>query len=578
MTNINSSSRVCRRACGMALASIPPALTRCTGLTLGLLLVALTASCAERHAIGSVLTDEQVPESERFGGTVVIGIAADVVDINPLTAFFLSSQGMQQHLLFMPLVAYDEKFEPGPRLARSWDLDEAAGTLTFHLRDDVFWHDGVRTTAHDMQFTYERARDPGTAHPNVAQLKHYGEAEVLDSLTWRVRLRPHWQYLDVWTDLAPVPRHLLEHVRPEDLRRHSFSTTAPVGNGPFRFVERRQGVRWVFEANPGFPLELGGRPYLDRVVFRVIPEQTTLLTELLVRGIDFYYEAGIAQAERIQRGDGVRLLRAPGISWVYLGFNQRRPPFDDLRVRRALTIAIDREQIVGAVWGGFGPVANTTISPLFPHHDPTAGALLRHDPERALALLAEAGFRERGADGVLRDANGRPLRFTIKVPQGYQERHDAGQMIQSQLRRIGVDARLQSVEFNTLVAELRDQRDFDAVIIGWTPGFQNNDVSIFGCNDPAAFLGYCNARTEALLDSVMLIPGPAAAKPLWSRYQRLVAEELPMTFLLFPDRLNAAGDRLRGARPDARGAWVGIERWWLDPAMREEGEEPERSG
>jgi peptide/nickel transport system substrate-binding protein len=220
------------------------------------------------------------------------------------------------------------------------------------------------------------------------------------------------------------------------------------------------------------------------------------------------------------------------------------------------------------VWGGFGPVANNTISPLLPHHDPTAGALLRHDPERALALLAEAGFRERGADGVLRDASGRPLRFTIKVPQGYQERHDAGQKIQSQLRRIGVDVRLQSVEFNTLVAELRDQHDFDAVIIGWTQGFQNNDVSIFGCSDPSAFLGYCNPRTEALLDSVMAISDPAAARPLWSRYQQLVAEELPMTFLLFPDRLNAAGERLRAVRPDARGPWVGIERWWLDPARR----------
>jgi peptide/nickel transport system substrate-binding protein len=565
----DSFSELRRRARRVAATPLPAALpTRRVLVGLGLLLAAVGASCAERTAIGASLSDEQVPEADRYGGTAVIGIAADVVDINPLTAFFVSSQGMQQHLLFMPLVEYDEKFQPAPRLARSWELDEAAGTLTFHLRDDVFWHDGVRTSAYDVQFTYERARDPRTAHPNSAALKHYGEAEVLDSLTWRIRLRPHWEYLAPWIYLAPVPRHLLERIAPEDLRRHPFATSAPVGNGPFRFVEHRPGERWVFEANPDFPVELGGRPYLDRVVFRVIPEQTTLLTELLVGGIDFYYQAGIAQAGRIEGGGGVRLLRAPGISWVYLGFNQRRPPFDDVRVRRALTLAIDREQIVDAVWGGFGPVANGTISPLLAHHDPAAGTPLRHDPERALALLAEAGFRERGADGMLRDASGRPLRFTIKVPQGYQERQDAGQMIQAQLRRIGVDARLQSVEFNTLLAELLDQRDFDAVIIGWSPGLQNNDVTIFGCRDPSAFLGYCNPRTEALLDSVMAITDPAAAKPLWSRYQQLVAEELPMTFLLFPDGLHGAGDRLRGARPDARGAWIGIERWWLGPARR----------
>jgi peptide/nickel transport system substrate-binding protein len=537
-----------------------------------ILLLGTLSACVERAAEVSAFLDERVPEAAHYGGTAVIGITADVTDINPLTSQFVSSRLMQLHMLFMPLVGYDAQLRPVPRLARSWQLDEAAGTLTFHLRDDVFWHGGVRTTAHDMQFAYDRARDPRMAYPLTSNLDHYGDAVVVDSFTWRIRLVPHSEYLAAWYVLPPLPRHLLEAVPPAELARHPFSTRTPVGNGPFRFVERAQGQRWVFEANPDHPEELGGRPYLDRVAFRVIPEPTTLLTELLTGGVDFYYQVRPEQTERIAGSRNARVTSAPGISWVYLGFNQRRPPFDDVRVRRALTLAIDRRQILHAVLAGQGSVASSTISPFRPQHDASVGVKLVHDPEQARALLTEAGFTQRGVDGVLRGASGTPFRFTILVPQGYQDRQDIGQMVQADLRRIGVDVRLQTVEFNTLVARVAGLgRDFDAVIMGFNSGVRVDDVPIFACRSrdlPFAFTGYCSPETDALLDSVLAMPDLEAARPLWSRYQHRIAEELPMTFLLFPDELHAASSRLRGITPDARGAWVGIDRWWLGPAGR----------
>jgi peptide/nickel transport system substrate-binding protein len=395
---------------------------------------------------------------------------------------------------------------------------------------------------------------------------------VVDSFTWQVRLTPHAEYLAPLYDLPALPQHLLGHVPPAELARHPFSTRAPVGNGPFRFLQRLPGQRWVFEANPGFPEELGGRPYLDRVIFRVIPEPTTLLTELLTGRVDFYYQVRPDHAEQITRGRDTRLTNSPGLMWIYLGFNQRRAPFDDVRVRQALTLAIDRQQILLSVLRGYGSVASSTISPFRPHHDPSAGADLMHDPERARVLLAEAGFTERGENGVLRNASGTPFRFTIRIPHGYQERQDIGQLIQSDLRRIGVDARLETVEFNTLVSQMTARgRDFDAVVMGFNNGMSGNDLAIFACRDrdlPYGFFGYCDPETDALLDSVLAIPDREAARPLWSRYQHRLAEELPMTFLLFPDELHAASARLHGTAPDARGAWNGIGRWWIDPARR----------
>jgi peptide/nickel transport system substrate-binding protein len=531
----------------------------------------LAGACAEDRAAARPAAGERVPGSERYGGTLVIGGGADVTDVSPLTWKLQTALYMQQFLLFLPLLAYDERLQPVPRLARSWEVNADTTALTFHLRDDVHWHDGRRTSAHDLQFSYERARDPGTGYIYSGMFAPYGRAEVVDSFTWRVGLEPHAEFLDVWRVFAPVPRHVLEGVAPEDLARHPFATRSPVGNGPFRFVERVAGQRWVFEANPDFPAELGGRPYLDRVVYRVIPEPTTLLTELLTGGIDVYTRAPVEQAERIARDPGVRLVHYPDRAWTHVVWNHRRAPFGDARVRRALTLAVDRQAVVETARAGYGSVANSTVAPVFPQHDPAAGADLGFDPDRARALLAEAGLRDRDGDGVLEDPAGRPFRFTLEVPQGYPERRDAGEMVQADLRRIGVDARLRTTEFNSLLARLSDarRRDFDAVVLSWAPEYRIDDSELFACRKrdaPVAFTGYCDPATDALLDSIARTVDRARAQGLWSRYQHRIARDQPVTFLFFSEQLHGIGRRVQGAAPDARGYWVGIERWWIDPA------------
>src|SRR5690606_13489830 len=191
--------------------------------------------------------------------------------------------------------------------ARSWELNEDTSAITFHLRDDVYWHDGVKTTAYDLEFSYAMATTPETGYPNTAFWTHYGEGVAVDSFTFRVEMEPHADYMDPWRSFAPVPRHILEGVPPAELRNHPFSTQEPVGNGPFRFVSRTLGQNWVFEANEDFPEELGGRPYLDRLVYRFIPEPTSLLTELFTGSIDYYIARAADQAARAERHPNTRL-------------------------------------------------------------------------------------------------------------------------------------------------------------------------------------------------------------------------------------------------------------------------------
>jgi peptide/nickel transport system substrate-binding protein len=542
-----------------------------SGRWLSLVLAVLVAACDTGS--GGTEGFDDVPRAERYGGTAVVGIINDMPDVSPLTSTDHNAAQIQQFVLFMPLVTYDERFAPVPYLARSWELSSDSSFLTFHLRPDIFWHDGVQTTAHDLKFSYDLARDAETGFANSAFWTHYGDAEVLDSLTFRVAMRPHADYLDPWRAFAPVPRHVLEGVPPAELRTHSFSTAAPVGNGPFRFLSRQPGQNWVFGANERHPEELGGRPYLDRIVYRVISEPTTLLTELLTGRVDYYIQPTPEQAARIEASSGVRLHTFDDRAFVILGWNSRRPMFSDPRVRRALTMAIDRQEIIDGIGYGYGTVANSTVPPIFWQYDADAGADLGFDPDGARRLLEEAGWRDRNGDGIVQNERGEPFRFTTLTNHGNQERADILAKVQSDLRRVGIQMEPQIQEWGTLLSRINDveRRDFDAVLIGWVTEFRIDDTDLFHCdkrNEPYQWVGYCNPEVDRLLETLPTIVDRETARPLWREYQRMISRDQPYTFLYFQQRREGVAERLRGVDPDARGDWVGARDWWILPDRR----------
>jgi peptide/nickel transport system substrate-binding protein len=338
-------------------------------------------------------------------------------------------------------------------------------------------------------------------------------------------------------------------------------------------VSHPESQDWVFEANPQFPAELGGRPYLDRLVYRAIPEPTTLLTELLTGGIDYYIAPTSEQAEQIKQSDRARLTAFPARDYVYIAWNARRPLFQDARVRRALGMAINREGIINGVLGGAATPASATIPPFFWQFDSGAGADVRYDPEAAKRLLQEAGYTDRNGDGIVEDAQGRPFRFVIKSNQGNRIRNDIAQIVQSDLRKIGVEAQPQVLEWNTLVEQVTtpSKRDFDAVVFGFGTEFQVDDSGLFHCgkrNEPYHLSGYCDAEMDRLLDTLPRIVDRAAARPLWARYQRKIAMDQPITLLYFQQRREGVSARLRNVEPDARGDLVGVDRWYIVPGQR----------
>jgi peptide/nickel transport system substrate-binding protein len=547
-----------------------------------LILSVLLAAC-DGAGRGEVDLGVEVAEADRYGGTVVIGTYGDLQPMNRFISSDYNTNMIQREMLFMPLVKYDENLDPYPWLAERWDTVRVAPDsleLTFRLRHDIRWHDGEPTTAHDLAFTYQRLQDPQTGFPNPAYFEYYHpEAVLLDDHTIRFRLRAHAEFLEPWYLTPAMPRHLLEDASPSEMMNHPFGTQQPVGNGPFRFVRRTPGQEWVFEANPDFPEALGGRPYLDRVVWRYIPEQTTLLTETLTGRVDFYMGPNPEHAARIDAARDVDLHSFTFRQWVYIAWNTRLPQFRDARVRRALAMAIDRQQIVDGLVHGYGHIGRGTITPGHWAYDGEDDrTLIPYDPDGARALLAEAGWTP-GPDGILRDAGGTPFRFTLITNHGNETRKDILDYVQAQLRPVGVDVQPQLVEWVTMLAQLRGnlnpqgvrEREFDAVVSSWVDAFRKDDADQIhsrALNMPYQYVGYSHPTADRLIDTVAVLMDREEARPFWREYERFIVQESPYTVLYFPDRLAAVRTRVRDVEMDARGELINITRWWMGPEDR----------
>lgn len=545
------------------------------GRVAGLLAMTLAAACAgERRE--SARDQPATPKADRYGGTAVVAGLGELTALNEIVSADYDSDQVMASVLFTTLVQYDANLQPVPYLAERWDtvrLGENAVALTFHLRRDVRWHDGVPTTAHDVKFTFDRARDPAYAYPNPGFFTYYDSARVDDDYTITFFLQPHSEFMDVWRAVSPMPRHILGDVAPDEMRTHPFNTQQPVGNGPFRFVSHSGQDRWVFEANPDFPEGLGGRPYLDRLVYRVIPEESTLLTEFLTGHVDVNLLILPEHAGRIEANPGARLLSFPSRQGVFVAWNGRRPLFDSADVRRALAYAIDRRRIVDAVRSGYGIVAH---GPVPPFHWAYASDLdpLEHNPDSARALLDRAGWRDSDGDGVL-DRAGVRLAFEIKTNQNRQ-REDIIQLIQADLAAVGVEVRPRVMEWNAFLEDILRRRRFDAFLLGFVSEFRLDDSDLFACDRREGlyqFAYYCNPRVDSILARAPRLTRRADAIPLWREYQRIMIHDQPFSWLYYEVRPVGVRARLHDVTMDIRGTWINARDWWIAPRDRRDLEE-----
>lgn len=438
------------------------------------------------------------------GATVLYASGADLQSINPLLTLHPLARQVQRYVLLTTLARYDSALVPEPYLARGWTWSPDRRTLTFRLASDVRWHDGVPTTARDVRWTLDAARDPVVGYPRLSDLADLVSVAAPDDSTVVLTFAaPQARFPDVLTDLAVLPAHLLDTVPRDALRRAEWNQH-PVGNGPFRFVSHEPNRRWVFTANPDFPPALGGPPGLARFVLAVVDEPVTKLAALVDGELDV---AGIqpAHAAYVRRDPRLRVLDYPLLFTYGLVFNARRAPFDRADVRRAISNALDRRELVEGYVYGYGTPASGPVPP-----DIAARPVGFREAQRGDFELLTVG----SGDGVLE------------------------QMVQAQLARAGFRVTIRQLELSAFLDRLYGPaHDFDAAILG-IPG----DLG----------LGYL--RPLAALAGMAAPRDPAAA-------ERLFADSVPVAFLYHARGLQGMNRRVQGVRMDVRGELVTVHDW-----------------
>jgi peptide/nickel transport system substrate-binding protein len=495
--------------------------------------------------------------------TLIEGPANNVANIELADQLFLKLALLGPTLL----TAGDRNFVP--QLARSWNRRDSV-TLAFDLDPRAKWQDGVPVTARDVIFTFNRAKDPSIAPRLVDLLRHVTSvtAEGDRRVVFHYSHPYSEQLYDATFHVSPLPAHLLDSIPPQAVGRSSF-VTHPVGNGPYRLVRSVAGQFVELAANPDFFL---GKPKLERVIIRIAADADARVNLLLSGQADAMDNVPPPQdnLRRVAADSSLRLIPVPSPTVGYLLYNQRdptnpanpHPVLADVRVRRAITAALDRPLMLRVVFGSYAEVPYGPVSSLLwiRHGAPKPA---RQDLAEARRLLAAAGWRDSDGDAIL-DRQGRPLSLTLAYPLTSAIRKQMAQLIQEQLRPVGVRIELQQFEFPVWTERRTAGKfdiDFSSTSYDPSPSGLTQGWTCAGGTNVGKF---CDPRVDSLIERAILGKGDPART--WVAVLNQIEADAPATFLYAPAYVYAVRRRFRNVTISPASSWLLLREWSVDPA------------
>lgn len=524
---------------------------------------------------------------------VVMAIEGDIDSFNPLFAEDITA-GEINDLLFPGLVGSSFDTSTGmltytPLLARDWEFQNGHRDLVFHLNTGAHWSDGHPVTAHDVQASYQLYGDPevGSVRQDAVQnlrvwqgkpdIARSVEATNDSTVIFHFAQASPSQLFDA--GLPILPAHVFDTIPRKELRTHPFNRT-PIVSGPFLLKQWTPLEGIVLASNPTSLLPFPAK--LPQVVFRVLPDYRTRVSQLQSGEVDVVAGLRPEDASSLAGSNApVRIVSSPGRDYDFLGWNnidpvaynasggktiKPHPLFGSARVRRALTMAIDREQIVRAYLGKYGSVATGGISPIFRWAYNDTLKPLPFDPGRASALLEEEGWRDTDGDGIL-DKGGRKFSFSLKIPAGNQMRISVATVVQQQLRDIKIDMSIEQVERGTFWDNLT-ARKYDACLAGFSVPLQLQLEDLWGSDlakHPFNVTGFRNARVDAILAAARKCQNEIDSAPLWKEFQGIINDQQPCTMLFWIDAITGVNTRLAGTHIGILGTTQQAWEWHLEP-------------
>lgn len=495
------------------------------------------------------------------GGTAVIALGSDPDVLNSLIRRSASA-GFILDAMQDALADMGEDLAWHPRVASDWVIDPDRMSITYHLRPWV-WADGVPLTARDVVSSFLLFRNPAVGSPRSGQFNDVAAVTALDSATVRYTfVRPQPDPV-ARTFHALLPAHLTDALDPADVMNWDLNTR-PLSSGPFSLEKWDRGRTLSLVPNLLYPL---GRPWLDRVVFKIIPDQAGTVVALETGEVDFVDGLTPADAQRLRGNENLRIQSIGGRSYYYLMWNIRNPAFADPQTRRALSLALDRQRMIDTLLLGYGSPAVGPLAPVMWNFDSSLAAD-SCEPAEARRQLAAAGWSDPDGDGVL-DRDGVRLEFEILTKLGDPVRENGSVIIRENLKAVGAEIRVRVLELATGLDLLNEGR-FDAYFGSFNANLYGDPSGVVHSGRDGEFNKgfYANAEVDSLLDAALAITDRAAALPLWHQVQALLQQDQPSAYLFYPERLVGYNSRLQGVRPHLLSPYNNLGQWWIATSDR----------
>jgi peptide/nickel transport system substrate-binding protein len=477
---------------------------------------------------------------------VVEGGLADVVTLNPVLADDPTSLAVTE-LLFDRLLAVDpETGSIVPGLASSWQVSADGLTITFALRDDVLWHDGQPFSAADVEFTFKAIVNPAGRSPRQADFSLVEEFKAVGDTTFAVTLADaDCSILYDLGSVSIVPRHLLG----DDDIQTSFIAN-PVGTGPFLFGERVVGDHITLLRNPHY---WGKVPHLDAWTYKVIADEEALLAGLRAGQLDVI-PLPLNDLASVEAAGHFQIHHYPANEYYFIGYNFDHHILGDIRVRRALSQALDRQRLLDRILGDQGQLLDTGWLPTHWAHSQELAQDRPFDPAKAAQLLAEAGWVDNDGDGI-RDRDGEPLTLRLATNGENAVREAIAILVQQYYLAVGVAAEVELIKWGNFLEDIFTH-DFDVVVFSWPLALDPDGWQLWHSSESVLdsgfnFVSYHNSRVDELLLQGLRVPECEGARraAIYAEIATILAKDQPYAFLFAPYNLIAVNERVGGVAP-----------------------------
>ncbi|WP_262677821.1 ABC transporter substrate-binding protein [Paenibacillus sp. J5C2022] len=460
-------------------------------------------------------SDEKKPS---YGGEVVMVVPQDPDYLDPHMSAASGTLEMMFNV-FEGLLKSNEKGELQPAVASSYDISEDGLTYTFKLREGVKFHNGNDVTAEDVQYSIERLMGKDTGQPLKTAFDNVESVTIIDAHTVELKLKQNdVSFLSFMTNA----------ILPAGYDKHN---EAPIGTGPFKFVEYSPNQRVVIAKNEDYYVE--GVPYLDKVEFRIMPDGESSLLALKAGDVDIYPRIG---DERIaELGDEFRYVDGMQNMVQLMTMNIARKPFDDVKVRQAINYAVDVDSIIELIANGKGTKLGSNMSPVMDKYfQEDLENTYNVNIEKAKELLKEAGYE----DGFT---------TTISVPSNYKFHVDTAQVIADQLSQVGIKAEIEMVEWAVWLERIYKGRDYDMTIIGLTGKLDPHEVLVRYVSDyKANFYNYVNPAYDKLINDAKVELDDSKRVELYKEAQKILTQDAVAVYIMDPNFTIAMDKALDG--------------------------------